>query len=196
MIRSRAWSRRRRARSTTRTPPTAKAAMPLASPTRTRSMPLDPTERAGTGGADRARSEGKVIVACAFFSRVPERTVTVAFQGPSGSVGSRRSVAGAVAPGASVVPSFIANGPAVSPPGPSDISASPVRSSARCPVFSTVASTMGRPSSSRDAVRVRISKSDGGSPPGPTDRYIRTPTRCALATPDSAFERASAHTTP
>lgn len=136
-------------------------------------------------------------MASARFSRAPERTVTVACHGPAAIPGSRSTVTGAVSPGASVVPTSMSNGPARVPPGPSSSRRLPVRSSARCPVFSTLAVTTGRPSSPRDAVNDRISKSDGGSPAGPIETYMRTPTRCTVAMPPpGAGARASAQTTP
>src|SRR5437773_2256259 len=54
----------------------------------------------------------------------------------------------------------------------------------------------GRPSFRRRAVSEEMTKLEAGSPPGPTDRYIRMPTRLTTATrPAAGGAAVSAHTT-
>ena len=102
---------------------------------------------------------GKVSVARALRSSSPLCRVTCASHGPAGSRVSRTIVTGSVSPIASVDPSAAANGPALSPAGPSESCRVPFRSSARPPSLCTVATTIGRPSAERSAVNERIVKS-------------------------------------
>ena len=112
---------------------------------------------------------GKVIVAVAVRTSSPLRKVIVACQGPAGSCGSRETLTGSVAPGARVVPSLAAKGPADRPAGPALRVRAPLMSSALPPVLATVATTTG-PALVRTAVSELMVKFEAGAPPGPTDR--------------------------
>ncbi len=109
---------------------------------------------ASTGAADVPTLSGKVMLAFAARSSSPLRIVIVASHGPPRTASSSTTSTGAVAPTASVVPTVAGNGPAESPPGPSDRVSSPPMSSARSPVLRTRAVTTGRPSAPRAACRL------------------------------------------
>jgi hypothetical protein len=67
----------------------------------------------------------------------------------------------------------------------------------RWPLLWIVATTSGSPEAERSAVSELIAKFDGGAPPGPTEMYIRMPTRFTSVTPPVTGARAdtSAQTT-
>jgi hypothetical protein len=62
----------------------------------------------------------------------------------------------------------------------------PVSLSVRPPLLRTRATTSGSPVADRSALGELIAKFDGGRPPGPIERYIRTPTRFTSRTPPAA----------
>ena len=89
--------------------------------------------------------------------------------GPAGTRRSSTVVTDSVSPIARVVPSVAGNGPALRPPGPDRSCSVPLMSSARPPVLRTIATTIGRPSGERTAVKESIAKLDAGAPQGPTE---------------------------
>src|SRR6266702_117579 len=147
------------------------SAAPSAAPTPISSPLLTPAEVSSvTVWLVLSAARGKVRVAITVRSIAPLTSLSRTFHGPTGSRLSKSTSTFPVRPGSNVVPTVAGNGPALSPPGPSDNHNWPAMSSVRPPELRTVASTSGWPSLVRAAVRLVISKLDGGSPPVPTSR--------------------------
>ena len=140
-------------------------------------------------------SPGKVSVATADRSRAPLVIPRSARQGPRGSSEPSCTAMGSDAPGASNVPSVAAIGPARSPSGPSVSMSVPLRSSVPWPLLWTFATTTEPPVAERSAVSDPTAKFEGGAPPGPIERYIRTPTRLTRVIPPAGGADTSAHRT-
>ena len=140
---------------------------------------------------------GNVTVATDDRWRVPLVRPRSARQGPRGNSEPRFTVTASATPGASTAPSVAANGPARRPRGPLESLRLPLRSSVLCPLLRTLATTSAPPAADRFAVRDPISKFEAGAPPGPMERYIRTPARLTSVMPAPAVGGAdtSAHTT-
>jgi hypothetical protein len=100
----------------------------------------------------------------------PLTRVTLAFQGPLGTLLGGANVMVPDWPGARVMICCARKGPAPVLPGPSDRRTVPFRSTARPPVFSTWTRMDGRPRADRCPVTEAMVKFVGGAPPCPTAR--------------------------
>src|SRR6266536_3655829 len=100
----------------------------------------------------------------------PLTRVTLAFQGPLGTLLGGENVMVPDWPGARVMICRARQGPAPLLRGPSDRRTVPFRSTARPPVFSTRTPMVGRPPADRCAVTEAMVKFVGGAPPRPTAR--------------------------
>src|SRR3984885_769680 len=96
--------------------------------------------------------------------------VTLACQGPLGTLLGGSKVMFPDWPGARVMIRCSRKGPAALLPGPSVRRAVPLRSTARPPVFSTWATMDGTPAADRRPVMEVMVKFVGGAPPRPTAR--------------------------